>query len=148
METLKIGSGIRQIQAEAFYNCTRLKTVSMGKDVEILGEKAFMNDKNLTSVVIGNGVKTLGNQVFRNNKSLKRVVIGKNVAVIGSKVFMDDKKLKDITFTGKKLKSVGKSAFRGIAGNARIKVPRTKYNAYRKLLKDKGQKKTVVIQKK
>lgn len=75
------------------------------------------------------------------------MTIGKNVTKIGDKAFMHDRKLKKIKFTGKKLKSVGKNALKNISGSAKIRVPKAKLAAYRKLLKNRGQKKSVAIVK-
>ena len=47
----------------------------------------------------------------------------------------------------KKLKKVGAKVFKGIYKKAVIKVPKAKLKAYTKLLKKKGQAKTVKIKK-
>ena len=50
-----------------------------------------------------------------------------------------------ITIKGKKLKTVGKQALKGINKKAVIRVPKAKKNAYKKLFKGKGQKKSVKV---
>ena len=50
-----------------------------------------------------------------------------------------------ITIQSKKLKTVGKNAFKNIYKKASIKVPASKRKQYRKLLNGKGQAKTVKI---
>ena len=75
------------------------------------------------------------------------MTLGSGVKTIGSKAFMKDKLLKTITIYSAKLTKVGKSTFKGIHKNAKIKVPAKKLKAYKKLLKGKGQKKTVKIVK-
>ena len=47
----------------------------------------------------------------------------------------------------KKIKFIGKNAFKNIYKKARIKVPASKVRTYKKLLNGKGQKKTVKIVK-
>ena len=69
------------------------------------------------------------------------------VVGIKSKAFYGEKKLKKITIKSTTLKTVGKNAFKGINKKAKIKVPASKLKAYKKLLKKKGQKKTVKITK-
>lgn len=60
------------------------------------------------------------------------------VTSIGSKAFYKCSKLKSITIKSKSLKSVGKNAFKGISKNVKVTVPKSKYNAYRKLFKKAG----------
>lgn len=42
---------------------------------------------------------------------------------------------------------VGKKDFKGISAKAKIKVPKKKLSAYQKIMKNKGQSKTVKITK-
>lgn len=93
-------------------------------------------------------VTSIGKKAFCNSKSLKSVVVGKNVRAIKSKAFYNCKALKTITFNRKKQTKVGKLALRNIYKKAVIKVPASKVKAYRKWLKGKGQRSTVVIKKK
>ena len=53
--------------------------------------------------------------------------------------------MKSITIKSKKLRKVGAGAFKGINKKATINVPKAKKKAYTKLLKGKGQAKTVKI---
>ncbi len=92
-------------------------------------------------------VTKISAKAFKNNKKLKKVTIGKNVTNIGKQAFYGCKNLKTIIVKTTKLKSVGKQAFKGIHKKAIIKVPRNKYEKYKKLLKGKGQKNTVQIKK-
>lgn len=104
----------------------------------------------IPAYVTVNGVKAkvtaIGKNVFKKaKKKLTKVVIGANVTTIGKKAFAGCKKLKKITIKSKKLRSVGKKAFKGISKNAVIKVPKAKKKAYTKLLKNKGQARSVII---
>ena len=60
------------------------------------------------------------------------------VTSISSKAFYKCSKLKSITIKSKSLRSVGRNAFKGISKNAKVTVPKSKYNAYRKLFKKAG----------
>lgn len=118
--------------------------------------KAPTSKKN-TQVTIPAKVKINGNSykvvsiaknAFKNNKKLKKVTIGTNVTTIKANAFSGCSKLKTITVKSKKLKSIGKNAFKGIQKKAVFKVPKAKYKAYKKLLKAKvGFKKTMTIKK-
>lgn len=103
--------------------------------------------KTLTKATIPSTVKikneifqvtAIEKNAFKNNKKLKSVIIGKHVAKIGASAFSGCKKLKTVSIKSTKLKSVGKNALKGIMKNATIKVPKSKLNAYKKLLKKKA----------
>ena len=72
-----------------------------------------------------------------------------NVKKIGDKAFYGCKKLKNITIKTKKLisKNVGNKAFGKILSKAVIKVPVSKVNVYKKILKSKGVGAKVKIKK-
>lgn len=104
---------------------------------------AFSGRTKLTKVSIPSTVTEIGTSAFKNCKKLTSVTIPKNVTKIGKSAFYGCKKLKKVTIQSKKLKSVGKSAFKGIAKKSVIKTPKGKKSAYKKLLKKSGYKKTV-----
>lgn len=106
-------------------------------------------NKNKTKVVIPATVKiegitykvtAIGKNALKNNKKITKLTIGKNVSEIGKKAFYGCKKLKNITIKTKKLsdKKVGAKSFAGIKDKVTIKVPKKKYDAYKKLLLKKG----------
>ena len=92
-------------------------------------------------------VTKISANAFAKCKKLKSVTIGKNIKEIGNKAFSGCKKLQKITIKSKQLKKVGAKAFKGIHKKAKIKVPKAKLKAYKKLLKGKGQAKSVKITK-
>ena len=94
-------------------------------------------------------VTAIAPKAFKGMKKLKTVIIGKNIKVIGKNAFRDCKKLQSITIKTSKLTSgkVGANAFKGINAKAKIKVPKAKLSAYKKLLKKKGIGKNVKITK-
>ena len=133
------------------------KKIKVGNTVKIqntvfkitaIGTSAFKNCKKATSATVGTNVKTVGANAFSGCKKLKSVKISsKNLTSIGKKAFYGDGSLKTITIKSTKLKKVGAKAFSGINKKAKIKVPAKKLKAYKKLLKNKGQKKSVKITK-
>ena len=90
-------------------------------------------------------VTAVGPKALSGYKKLTAVTIGKNVKILGKSVFYKSSKLKKITIKSSSIKKVGVNAFKGIHQKAVIKVPGKKLKAYKKLLKGKGQKKTVRI---
>ena len=94
-------------------------------------------------------LKTIGNSAFYNCGKLKKVTLNSKVSKIGSKAFYRCKNLKNITINTKKLtrKNVGNKAFKGINSKVVIKVPSSKLNSYKKLLKSKGVSAKATIKK-
>nr|WP_294490414.1 glycosyl hydrolase [uncultured Anaerosporobacter sp.] len=125
-------------------------TVKVGEKsykVTSVNKNAFKGNKKLTSVTIGSNVITIGDSAFEGCTSLTSITIPKNVTTIGKKAFYKASKLKTITIKSKKLAKVGSDAFKGINKEAKIVVPSSKLSSYKKLLKGKGQSKTVIIKK-
>jgi len=145
LKKITIPTGITKIGKSAFSGCSNLTTVKIGKSVTDIGTKAFYNCKKLKSLTMGSAVKIIGNSAFQNCSKLTKITIPKNVTEIGSKAFYNCKKLKTITIKSTVLTKVGKQAFKNIYKKATIKVPRSKKENYKTLLKGKGQKKTVKI---
>ena len=110
---------ITGIAPNAFYMCKKLKQVTIGKNITVIGDRAFYKCTALNKIKIPSNIKKIGKQAFYKNNSLKNIII-----------------------LTKKLtkKTVGKQAFLGIHGKAKIKVPSKKRTAYKKLLKAKGVK--------
>ena len=94
-------------------------------------------------------VTSIAKNCFKGNKKLKTITISKNIKTIGANAFSGCKNLKTIKITSTFLtkKSIGKNAFKGIYKKAVIKVPKKKLKSYQKILKGKGQAKSVKIKK-
>lgn len=117
---------------------------------------AGYKNKKLTKVKVASTVNykkvnfkvtAIGNKAFKNQKKAKSVVIGKNVKTIGTQAFAGDSKVKKITIKSTVLSKVRSKAFFGINKKAVIKVPAKQLKSYKKMMKNKGQKKTVKITK-
>lgn len=106
--------------------------------VTSIGSKAFYKNAKLKTVKIGNQVTKIGASAFASNKKLASVTIGKGMKSIESKAFYKDAKLKKVSIKSSKLKTVKKSAFKGVYKKAKISVPKKKAKAYKKLLKKAG----------
>ncbi len=128
------------------------KCTTSAKEVTVTGT----SNKNITSLNIPATVKyngmsfkvtSIDKNAFKSKKKLKSVTIGKYVKSIGANAFAKDGKLSKITIKSTVLKKVGSKAFSGINKKAKIKVPAKKLKAYKKLLKNKGQSKSVKIVK-
>ncbi len=87
-------------------------------------------------------VTQVGEKAFNGYKELKELILGKNIVKIKGAAFKGCKNLKKIRIKTKKLKKkdLAKSAFKKIAENATIKVPKSKYKYYKKIFKSIGVK--------
>lgn len=135
------------------YKITNAKTNGTGT-VKLTGVKSKSIGKKLKKITVGKTVAIggkkfkvteIGSSAFFGCGNVTSVSVGANVSKISAKAFYNCKKLKKITISSTKLKSVGKNALKNISAKAKIKVPKKKLNAYKKLFKSKGQKKTVKI---
>lgn len=121
-----------------------------GKEAEVIRAKNPKSRKiRIPDQVKINGVcyrvTSVAKYAFSNNKKAVLATIGKNIKKIGKEAFRNCKKLEKITIKSRHLAKIGKNAFCGIAKSAQIKVPRKKYNIYKKMLAKKEQRGTVKI---
>lgn len=119
---MKLGSNIKSIGKNAFKGCTKLNKVTLDKNLEKIESSAFAGCTKLSSITVSAKVKEIGGNAFAGCKNLKK-----------------------LTIKSTNLKKVGKNALKNINKKAVIKVPAKKRSAYKKLLKNKGQAKTVKI---
>lgn len=90
-------------------------------------------------------VKDKEAKTYTGNKKIKKVVIGKDVTVIPKEAYKGCSSLKKIVVKSTVLKKVGKNALKGVHPKCKIKVPKKKLAAYKKLFRAKGQKKSVKL---
>lgn len=64
---------VTSISSSAFYNCSRLTSITIPNSVTSIGSSAFYNCSGLTSVIIGIGVTAIGSDAFRNT-NLKKTI--------------------------------------------------------------------------
>lgn len=126
-----------------------VKVLGITYKITAIAANTFKNNKKITSVTIGSNVTSIGKSAFEKCTKLKSVTLSKNVESIGKNAFKDCKKLKKITIKSTKLDADGvkKGAFSGINKKVVVKVPKSKYSAYKKLLRSKGLNKKAKIKK-
>ncbi len=114
--------------------------------------------KKVKKIIIPASIKLSGNKykvtsiaknALKGNKKLEKLSIGTNVKQIGKNAFNGCSKLKSIVIKSKKLtaKKTGSKAFKGINSKATIKVPKSRLEQYKKLVKSKGAGKNVKVKK-
>lgn len=140
--TLKAPS-VKRIDGYAFSYCHKLSTVKNIQRVKEIGEWAFRNCYSLKKLKLDQ-VVSIGDGAFQGCKKLSTITIGKKFKELGASAFSRCKELKTITIKSTKLKKVRKNALKGTSHKITIKVPKKKLAAYKKLFKNKGNKKVVV----
>lgn len=149
-QTPDAGAQKASLRTEATYTAGGNTYQATSAGTVALTAAANKKSVNVPATVNINGVTAkvtaIGNNAFKKaRKKLTKVTIGANVTSIGKKAFAGCKKLKKITVKTKQLNSVGAKALKGISKNAVIKVPKKNKKVYTKLLKNKGQAKSVKI---
>lgn len=124
---------------------------SGGTVVFVKPEKKTVKNVTVPKEAVYNGIKfkvtEIEKNAFKNHRKLTKVTIEANVTKIGNSAFQGAKNLKNIIIRSKKIKTVGKNAWKGIYAKCVIKVPKAKLKAYKKKFKGKGQKSTVRVVK-
>jgi hypothetical protein len=106
--SVEIPSTVTEIGAEAFRDCSKLKTVTISKKAKmrILGSGAFYSCTSLKEIYIN--AETLGTYAFECCSSLEKVTFGDNVKEIGEYAF-NKTAIESIDF-GKNITTIGYAA--------------------------------------
>ena len=91
IETVIIKSGVREIEAHAFYDCPNLKNVIF-EDAEkgwlTVKSSAFENCKSLVSVTFSSAISVIDNTAFWGCSSLSSVVLNKTAFAMPASLFV------------------------------------------------------------
>lgn len=103
-----------------------IKSNSKTRTVKAIKAKKSIGRAEIPSVIKIKGYKykvvSIGKKAFVKCKKLKKVIIGKNIKSIGRKAFYKDRKLGSIRIKSKKLKTIGKRAFKRIKPGCVVKI--------------------------
>ena len=106
VKRVEIGKGVTSIGEFAFYDCSRLTSITIPSGVTSIGDYAFHDCSSLTDITILGGVTSIGSFAFFNCTSLTGVTIPSSVTSIGVGVFDDCTALKEVLLeNGSKLTS-------------------------------------------
>ena len=106
----------------AFYNCSRLTSLTLPAGITSIDEFAFMNCSKLTSVVIPSGVTSIESETFAQCTGLTSIVIPSSVTSIGDGAFSNCDSLSDIIMTSG-VTSIGNQVFEFCYDLASIIIP-------------------------
>lgn len=77
---------VTKIDANAFYYCANLASITIPNSVISIGARAFEGCSSLTEITIPNSVIIIGNYTFRGCRGLKSLTIPKSVIRIGYQI--------------------------------------------------------------
>ena len=104
-------STIKEIQQNAFRNCTSLPELDIPNRVTTIGDYAFADCTSASSLTIPSGVTTIGTSAFQNCSGLTSITIPDSVTTIGTSAFYDCSSLTSITVEATSPPTLGDSAF-------------------------------------
>lgn len=94
---IKLPEGVKIICSYAFFGCTSLKSIILPDSLrEIAGERAFYKCKTLASIIIPEGVISIGNNAFEECTGLTSVILPNSLEEIGNVVFKNCTKLDSV----------------------------------------------------
>ena len=88
IESIKLASTLKRIEAETFYNCRNLKSVEIPGGVEYIGRECFCGS-GIEEVTLPGILRATGDGIFNRCSSLKTVWVGEGFA-FDVKRYVDD----------------------------------------------------------
>ncbi len=136
-------AALTSIGTGAFRGCAKLASMSIpSKRLKAVGESAFYGCKSLKRVALGStALAAIGAKAFSGCSKLSSLNIkSKKLSKVGTQSFFGCKSLKTLTIKSKKLKKkgIGKKAFSKTPKKMKVRVPKSKVKAYKKLFTRAG----------
>ena len=95
-DELRYFTGLANIPANAFNECTNLTSIMLPEGVTIIASYAFRGCSSLTSIVVPDGVTEIYGYVFQNCTSLNTVILPESLTSLGNGAFSGCSSLTDI----------------------------------------------------
>ena len=117
-------TGLTEIKANAFLNCSNLKQVSLPESVTKIGDYAFQNCIAMTKISITDNpaFTTVGKYAFDGDRILPEVILPSSTTAMGNYAFYNCYKL-DTMPLPENLQSIGISCFNGCKALREAVIP-------------------------
>ena len=110
LNTVTMGAGIKEIEANAFYGCSSLSTLTLSSSLETIGTSAFRNCKELSSVTLPASLKSIGSTAFRDCTILAEINLPSGLKEIGGSAFRGCNAITNI-YIPSSVETIGNTAF-------------------------------------
>lgn len=148
LKSVTLPASLTYLGKSAFNNCDSLTSADLSKSKIKSMKYTFSDCTALKTVSLPSTLTTIDTGAFVGCSNLPSITIPVNVTKIQKSAFGYTKKLKTITIKSKKLTSIGANAIQNSYRKLVIKVPASKYSAYKKLFTaNTGYKSTMSIKK-
>ena len=118
------GKPVTSIADKAFYNNSKITSITVGSNIKKIGERAFAKCSQLTSVIIENGVTEIGEKAFQSSKALVTVSLPDSVTEVSPYMFSWCSALENLTL-GNSITTVGEYAFSNCKALKTVTLPNT-----------------------
>ena len=112
LTSVSFPNSLKKIDNHAFFGCAALSSITIPDNVTYVGGYVFQECSSLVSAVISSHVKTINSNLFADCTSLKSIIIPDSVNYIGSYVFQNCTSLSSVTFRSN-ITTSGGEVFRG-----------------------------------
>ena len=82
--TVKLPSGLLDIQQDAFFMCKNMSQITLPSGLISIGDSAFYSCRSLTSITLPSSLKSIGGRAFWDCKGLSVLIIPANVSNVGN----------------------------------------------------------------
>ena len=108
--TVKLPSGLLDIQQYAFAICENMSQITLPSGLSSIGNRAFYSCESLTSITLPSSLKSIGGSAFWDCKVLSKLIIPANVSNVGNGIVAGCDALKSLSVdsNNKKYDSRGK----------------------------------------
>lgn len=84
---IEFNDDITSIAANAFYDCTNLKSISLSKNISQIGYQAFRGCTNLESCTIPESVQVIDNSLFEECTNLQSIILPNSITTLNYRAF-------------------------------------------------------------